>query len=295
MTLDEQIKVSRERVESFIARYFEQTHFTDPTLQKAMRYSLTIGGKRLRPFLVYTTGQLFNAEMDDLDVVAAAIECIHTYSLIHDDLPAMDDDELRRGRPTCHIAFDEATAILAGDALQTLAFELISNHTFKVPANNVITMFRVLARATGFLGMAGGQAMDIAATGKSIDAKQLETIHRLKTGALLQAAIELGCLCSTNVEEKDLALLQVFGQKVGLAFQVQDDILDVIGDTTILGKPQGSDQELAKSTYPALLGLEGAKQFANQLVEDSITALHGLSQPSESLMLLAHFIIERDH
>lgn len=295
MTLNEQINVSRKRVESFLTKYFEQEHFTDPTLQKAMHYSLTIGGKRLRPFLVYATGELFDADLDDLDVLAAAIECVHTYSLIHDDLPAMDDDELRRGRPTCHIAFDEATAILAGDALQTLAFELISNHTFKVPANNVIAMFRVLARATGFLGMAGGQAMDIAATGKSIDAKQLETIHALKTGALLQAAIELGCLCATDVAESDLTLLKVFGQKVGLAFQVQDDILDVIGDTIVLGKPQGSDQELAKSTYPALMGLDGAKQFANQLVDESIAALNGLSKPAESLMLLARFIIERDH
>lgn len=295
MTLNEQINQSRQRVESFFARYFELTHFTDPTLQEAMHYSLTIGGKRLRPFLIYAAGELFNADIDDLDVLAAAIECIHTYSLIHDDLPAMDDDELRRGRPTCHIAFDEATAILAGDALQTLGFELISNHSFKVPASNVIAMFRVLSKATGFLGMAGGQAMDIAATGKSIDIKQLATIHALKTGALLQAAIELGCLCASNVSESDLLLLKKFGEKIGLAFQVQDDILDVIGDTSILGKPQGSDQALAKSTYPALMGLDGAKQFANQLVEDSIAALNGLSKPAESLMLLAHYIIARDH
>ncbi|WP_462171076.1 (2E,6E)-farnesyl diphosphate synthase [Pseudoalteromonas xiamenensis] len=295
MTLEQHITSARDRVEAFIAHYFSQSLATDKRLSDAMHYSLTIGGKRLRPFLVYTTGEMYNANLNDLDVLAAAIECIHTYSLIHDDLPAMDDDALRRGRPTCHIAFDEATAILAGDALQTLAFELISNHPFDVPADNVLAMFKVLTKATGMLGMAGGQAMDIAATNTPISLAQLESIHTLKTGALLQASIELGALCGRDVPEQDLKHLRDFGQKVGLAFQVQDDILDIIGDTFTLGKPQGSDQELNKSTYPAHLGLDGAKQFANQLVNESLYALDEMSRNSETLKQLARFIIERDH
>ncbi|CCQ09347.1 Octaprenyl-diphosphate synthase [Pseudoalteromonas luteoviolacea B = ATCC 29581] len=295
MTLEKQIARARSRVERYIKAYFDVTHFSDPTLQEAMLYSLTIGGKRLRPFLVYATGELYGANENDLDVLAVAIECIHTYSLIHDDLPAMDDDDLRRGRATCHIEFDEATAILAGDALQTLAFELISNHQFSVPNSQVIKMLQTLTKATGFLGMAGGQAMDIAATGKSISLEQLETIHSLKTGALLVAAIELGALCSNDVSNEDLQLLRKYGKKIGLAFQVQDDILDIVGDTSVLGKPQGSDLELAKSTYPAHLGIAGAKAFAEQLVKQSIDALNSMSKQSESLTQLAHFIVERDH
>ncbi|MFC3032478.1 (2E,6E)-farnesyl diphosphate synthase [Pseudoalteromonas fenneropenaei] len=295
MNLNSQIHAAKERVESVLNAIFDRAIDSDTKLQAAMHYSLSIGGKRLRPFLLYTTGQIFGAKAADLDVLAAAIECIHTYSLIHDDLPAMDDDELRRGQPTCHIQFDEATAILAGDALQTLAFELIAEHTFAVPAEQVIKMLAVLARASGWRGMAGGQALDIAATGKAVDKQQLEQIHNLKTGALLCAAIELGALCAPQCDEQSLVALRQFGKSLGLAFQVQDDILDIVGDTATLGKPQGSDVALNKSTYPALLGLAGAQTYAKTLVSECIEALKPLSVDTEALALTAHFIIERNH
>ncbi|WP_328285011.1 (2E,6E)-farnesyl diphosphate synthase [Pseudoalteromonas sp. DL2-H2.2] len=295
MDLQAQLAHARAQVENTVATYFAQTLDSDETAIAAARYSISNGGKRLRPFLVYATGQIFGASPRDLDIAAAAVECIHSYSLVHDDLPAMDDDDLRRGKPTCHIAFDEAQAILAGDALQTLAFELLSTHTFSVPTANQIAMIKTLAKASGLQGMVGGQALDLAATDKSVSLAELERIHRLKTGALLTCAIELGALCAPDVSLTTLERLRDYGQNIGLAFQVQDDILDIEGNTEVLGKPQGSDLEHNKSTYPALLGLTGAKQKAQALVEDAKRALQDIDADTQTLALLADYIIARDH
>lgn len=295
MQIEEQIKQAQLDVEAILADYFAQPLNTDDTVKKATHYSILNGGKRLRPFLVYATGKMLFADKQDLDILAAAIECIHSYSLVHDDLPAMDDDELRRGRPTCHIMYGEAQAILAGDALQTLAFGLIANHPFKVTPAQQIKMLAELAKASGLEGMVGGQALDIAATNKAITVAELERIHQLKTGALLNCAITLGALCANNVTEHTFKQLAIFGKTIGLAFQVQDDILDIEGDTHVLGKPQGSDIEANKATYPALLGLEGAKQKARSLLDDAITALNEIEADTKELEQLAYYIVERNH
>ncbi|MGO2012410.1 MAG: (2E,6E)-farnesyl diphosphate synthase [Pseudoalteromonas sp.] len=295
MQIKEQIKQAQLDVAAILENYFAQPLNTDDTLKTATHYSILNGGKRLRPFLVYATGKMLAANKQDLDILAAAIECIHSYSLVHDDLPAMDDDDLRRGRPTCHIMYGEAHAILAGDALQTLAFNLIANHPFKVTPTQQMKMISELAQASGLEGMIGGQAFDIAATNKTITIDELEHIHQLKTGALLNCAITLGALCANNVTEHTFKQLDVFGKAIGLAFQVQDDILDIEGDTCVLGKPQGSDAQANKATYPALLGLEGAKQKARSLLADAITALNEIEADTRELEQLAYYIVERNH
>jgi len=295
VNLKQQINAAQNRLDTYISDYFSLPLDTDETVKAATFYSINNGGKRLRPFLVYTVGHLLGANEADLDVAAAAIECIHSYSLVHDDLPAMDDDDLRRGKPTCHIAYDEAQAILAGDALQTLAFEFLSRHEFSVSAKQQIKMINTLAVASGLQGMVGGQALDIAATDTSVTIEELERIHKLKTGALLNCAIQLGVLCARNVEEQTISALDCYGKNLGLAFQVQDDILDIEGDTAVLGKPQGSDLDNHKSTYPALLGLDGAKQKAHLLVENALSALDTIPHNTDVLAELAKYIIERDH
>jgi len=264
-------------------------------LAEAMRYSLLAGGKRLRPVLVYAgCAAIGNAACNerDLDRVAAAVECIHTYSLIHDDLPAMDDDDIRRGRPTCHRAFDEATAVLAGDALQTLAFELIATADSITPALR-IALVNTLARASGLHGMAGGQAIDMISVGKRIDQSALEDMHRLKTGALIRASLELGARLAL-ADDSALAALTLYGESIGLAFQVQDDILDHSGSTEALGKMAGADAARDKPTYVSLLGESAARALAEQLVEQAIGALDGLPGNVEPLVELAHYIITRD-
>ncbi|MBE0367201.1 (2E,6E)-farnesyl diphosphate synthase [Pseudoalteromonas aurantia] len=295
MNLKIEISNAQQRVSQFISNYFKQDLITDETVKAATFYSINNGGKRLRPFLVYATGNILGARIEDLDVIAAAIECIHSYSLVHDDLPAMDDDDLRRGKPTCHIQFNEAQAILAGDALQSLAFELIAEHRFAIPESRQLRMIQVLSKAAGLQGMVGGQALDIAATDKVVSLDELEKIHRLKTGALLTCAIELGALCSPNMNETDFTTLQQYGQNIGLAFQVQDDILDIEGDTYTLGKPQGSDIGNNKSTYPAILGMPGAKQKAQALTTTAIEKLNSINADTELLAQLAKYIVERDH
>ncbi|MGB0858977.1 MAG: (2E,6E)-farnesyl diphosphate synthase [Pseudoalteromonas spongiae] len=283
------------RIEENLSALTPASHHTDEKLVAACRYSLLNGGKRLRPILVYLTGELFNADNADLDRIACAIECIHSYSLVHDDLPAMDDDELRRGRPTCHIAYDEATAILVGDALQCLAFETITESQFNgTTVNNQLKIVNTLANASGLLGMCGGQALDIAATDSVITLTQLEQVHKLKTGALLKSAIKMGALAG-NANELEIAALARYAEAIGLAFQVQDDILDVEGDTHTLGKPQGSDIEANKATYPALLGIEGAKDKARNLVNQAINALSEIDADTGRLKAIAEYIIARDH
>ncbi|MEI5640843.1 MULTISPECIES: (2E,6E)-farnesyl diphosphate synthase [unclassified Pseudoalteromonas] len=295
--LHTQLERAKSRVESTIVDYFAQQLDTDDTIKAATRYSIENGGKRLRPFLVFSTGELFGADAEDLNRAAAAIECIHSYSLVHDDLPAMDDDDLRRGRPTCHVMYDEATAILAGDALQTLAFELLSNHSFAVSQQQQLQMIQVLAKASGLQGMVGGQALDIAATDKAITISELERIHRLKTGALLNSAIELGLLCgrSDTITDQVRSAMRTYGNAIGLAFQVRDDILDVEGDTATLGKPQGSDLGHNKATYPALLGLPQAQLKAEQLIDTALQALEDVPGNTQTLAALANYIIARDH
>nr|WP_154325256.1 (2E,6E)-farnesyl diphosphate synthase [Pantoea sp. 201603H] len=287
-----------QRVNIALTRFLAPLPFQSSPLVNAMRYGALLGGKRLRPFLVYATGEMLKADPASLDAPAAAIECIHAYSLIHDDLPAMDDDNLRRGQPTCHIKFGEDTAILAGDALQTLAFSILADDPMPgVSPQSRIAMISELAQASGVAGMCGGQALDLAAEGKHIDLAALEQIHRHKTGALIRAAVRLGALSAGDRGRDALPALDRYANAIGLAFQVQDDILDVVGDTAVLGKRQGADQDLGKSTYPALMGLENAREKAWDLHKEALSALESLAAQSLNttlLQALASFIIERD-
>ncbi|MGR5237454.1 (2E,6E)-farnesyl diphosphate synthase [Vibrio alfacsensis] len=274
--------------------WLEQLPHQEQPLIQAMKYGLLLGGKRVRPFLVYITGQMLGCAPEELDTPASAIECIHAYSLIHDDLPAMDDDELRRGQPTCHIKFDEATAILTGDALQTLAFTIIAEGALNPNAEkHRIKMVQTLAQASGASGMCVGQALDLAAENRQVSLTELEKIHRNKTGALINCAIKLGALAAGEKGLEVLPQLERYSQAIGLAFQVQDDILDIISDTETLGKPQGSDQELNKSTYPSLLGLEGAMEKAHTLLQEALQALEAIPYNTQLLEEFARYVIER--
>jgi len=295
VSIKDYIECAQKDVVATLQQHFDQPLDTEQTIKSATEYGLFNGGKRLRPFLVYATGEMLGAKKQDLDILAGAIECIHSYSLVHDDLPAMDDDDLRRGRPTCHIEFGEAHAILAGDALQTLAFELIASHEFTCSSQTQIKMIAQLAKASGLEGMVGGQSLDIAATDKAVTVQELERIHKLKTGALINCAITLGALCSENADKQTLENLSIFGYAIGLAFQVHDDILDVEGDTIILGKPQGSDIAANKATYPALLGMLGAKEKAQNLIQQAHEALAKIDADTTHLASLANYLIERDH
>lgn len=297
----EQLSVHAERVNQALNRFITDLPFQGSALVDAMAYGALLGGKRLRPFLVYTTGQLFGIPLSSLDAPAAAVESIHAYSLIHDDLPAMDDDDLRRGQPTCHIKFGEATAILAGDALQTLAFSILADGSMpEVSDRDRLSMVAELAQASGVAGMCGGQALDLAAEGKHVSLTALEQIHRHKTGALIRTAVRLGALSAGAVGRAALPHLDRYANAIGLAFQVQDDILDVVGDSATTGKRQGADQQLGKSTYPGLLGLDSARAKAWDLYQESLAALDELQAASATpldttvLRALANYIVERD-
>ncbi|ENX3945732.1 (2E,6E)-farnesyl diphosphate synthase [Photobacterium damselae] len=284
----------QERNNQQLTHWLDAQPFADQTLLKAMKYGALLGGKRVRPFLTYVTGNMLGVNEENLDTPAAAIECIHAYSLIHDDLPAMDDDELRRGQPTCHIAFDEATAVLAGDALQTLAFEILAEGILSIDGESQrIKMIKELAQASGAAGMCMGQALDLDGEGKHLGLTQLEQIHKHKTGALIRCAVRLGALAAGEKGLEILPQLNTYAEAIGLAFQVQDDILDVISDTETLGKPQGSDIALDKSTYPALLGLEGAQQKAQQLYQEAVQALEAIPYDTTQLEVFARYLIER--
>ena len=283
-------------IETNLEHWLSPTIHCPEKLYTAMRYSALAGGKRMRPLLVYATGLSLGASVADLAGLACAIEFVHVYSLIHDDLPAMDDDDLRRGKPTCHIAFDEATAILAGDALQTLAFEVLAT----CPLSPKVEPFRVrmiaaLARSSGTAGMGGGQALDLEATGKTLSVEALSLLHSMKTGALIRTAVLLGALGAGKADPQELQILDNFGDKIGLAFQIHDDVLDIEGSTELLGKPQGSDVEAKKSTYPALMGLDQAKRKSQQLIEESLQALSQLPYNTEILASFARLVIERNH
>ncbi|UYU32783.1 (2E,6E)-farnesyl diphosphate synthase [Siccibacter colletis] len=298
MDLSQLLQARVERANDALQGFIAPLPFQNTPLVEAMRYGALLGGKRLRPFLVYATGEMFGVKQETLDAPAAAIECIHAYSLIHDDLPAMDDDDLRRGQPTCHIKFGEASAILAGDALQTLAFSILSDAPMEgVAMQDRLAMVSELAQASGVAGMCGGQALDLSAEGQQVALDALERIHRHKTGALIRAAVRLGALSAGIRGREALPALDRYAESIGLAFQVQDDILDVVGDTATLGKRQGADQELGKSTYPALLGLEQAQLKARDLYEDALRALETLAAQSLDttvLEALANYIIQRD-
>lgn len=286
----------QQRINSFLSDKIDALPINDEKLLSAMRYGLLIGGKRMRPYLAYITGDMVGAELHDIDGIAAALECIHAYSLLHDDLPAMDNDDLRRGKPTCHVAFDEATAILAGDSLQTLAFDIIANHNFSdAIKHKQISFVQQLANASGYQGMCGGQALDLSATDKLIPLTDLEQLHSLKTGALLQASVLMAAECVKHVTQAEKELLTQYAQKIGLAYQVRDDIIDITSTEAELGKPAGSDLEANKSTYPALLGLEGAQQKANDLFTQSLQALATLPYNTHNLAKFATFIVNRSH
>ncbi|BCG22720.1 geranyltranstransferase [Pseudomonas tohonis] len=282
------------RVDAALETLFDAPRPELQRLYEAMRYSVTNGGKRVRPLLVYAACEALAGEIDRADGAACAVELIHAYSLVHDDLPAMDDDDLRRGKPTTHKAFDEACAILAGDGLQTLAFEVLADRRHNPQsADTRLAMVGTLARAAGPAGMVGGQAIDLGSVGLKLDQQALEVMHRHKTGALIEASVRLGALASGNADDASLKSLQTYAQAIGLAFQVQDDILDVESDTATLGKTQGKDQASDKPTYPALLGLDDAKAYALELRDIALHALRSFGEAAEPLRDLARYIVER--
>ncbi|MGB5276228.1 MAG: (2E,6E)-farnesyl diphosphate synthase [Gammaproteobacteria bacterium] len=285
-----QLRVNRT-LSDFLPNSPTLTH----NLIEAMRYSVIGGGgKRIRPAMVYAAGEATGVDQDILDTPACAVEMIHAYSLIHDDLPAMDDDDLRRGQATCHVAFDEATAILAGDALQTHAFAILAASNLGVDDRRRLQMITLLASATGSEGMAGGQAIDIAAVGHSLTLEELEAMHRLKTGALIKASILLGAMCGPEVSEDELTLLGRYADCIGLSFQIQDDILDVVGDTETLGKPIGSDEKMHKPTYPSILGLDASRKLALEQHDRALAHLQTLDARANKLRQLSAYIIERE-
>jgi len=265
-------------------------------LHQAMRYSVLDGGKRTRPLLTYATGQALGLSEDLLDAPACAVEFIHVYSLIHDDLPAMDNDDLRRGKPTCHKAYDEATAILAGDALQALAFEILANDpSIQVDAGARLKMIATLTKASGSQGMVGGQAIDLASVGAKLSLPELENMHIHKTGALIRASVNLAALSKPNIDPVMAKKLDHYAKCIGLSFQVKDDILDVESDTATLGKTQGKDVDNDKPTYPALLGMAGAKQKAQELHEQAVESLSDYGSEADLLRDLSLYIIDRTH
>lgn len=289
--LSEFFQLCRQRVDSALNDYLPEGD--DPTqLRAAMRYSLFNGGKRIRPMLAYAAAQAIAPQLPlaQLDPVAAALECLHSYSLVHDDLPAMDDDDLRRGKPTCHIAYTEANAILAGDSLQTLAFSMLCQ--VHASAETRLQLVQTLAQASGAEGMVLGQAIDLASVDKQLTLAQLENMHRHKTGALISASVAMGAQVA-GANAVQLAALQDYASAIGLAFQVQDDILDVVGDTATLGKQQGADEARNKPTYVSLLGLDGARAKAQALHQQAQAALASFGESANTLRQLASYIVER--
>ena len=282
------------RVDAALEPLFEAPTKELERLYAAMRYSVMNGGKRVRPLLAYAACEALGAPAEQANGAACAVELIHAYSLVHDDLPAMDDDDLRRGQPTTHKAFDEACAILAGDGLQSLAFSALLDTRLSPQSDTLrLAMVQALAKAAGPAGMVGGQAIDLGSVGIKLDQQALEFMHRHKTGALIEASVRLGALASGHASQDRLNALQIYARAIGLAFQVQDDILDVESDTATLGKRQGADIARDKPTYPALLGLEEAKLYALELRDQALVALRPFDAAAEPLRALARYIVER--
>ena len=285
----------RERLERSFDTWLPAAVTHPATLHDAMRYTVMDGGKRIRPTLVYAGGQATGAAPESLDRAACAVELIHAYSLIHDDLPAMDDDDLRRGKPSCHRAFGEATAILAGDALQSLAFQVLASEAENgISDATRLRMIKTLALAAGSRGMAGGQAIDLAATGQQLNIAELEDMHIHKTGALIRASVVLGALCGKSAAQADIEKLDHYAKCIGLAFQIRDDILDVEGEAATLGKNPGMDQRLEKSTYPSVIGLEAARQRATELHTEALKSLAAFDERADPLRGISTYIIERE-
>ena len=291
----ERLAVYQDRVEAALDHWLPPAKEKPEFLHEAIRYAVFGGGKRIRPGLVYASGEAFSVEPATLDGCACAVEMIHTYSLIHDDLPAMDDDDLRRGRPTCHKAYNEATAILAGDALQALAFQVLAQDpAITVPAERRLRMMGALALASGPAGMTGGQAIDLEAENRMLHLEELQAMHARKTGALIRASVELGALCADMADEQRFRKVSRYADCIGLAFQIHDDVLDIEGDTETLGKPQGSDLERNKATYPNLLGPEGAKRAARAALDEALGHLEGFGEEAGMLRQIALYIVERN-
>ncbi len=296
MSLNSLITTYQKRVDTALDGWLPIPDIQPNRLHEAMRYAVQGGGKRIRPLLVYLTGNALSVDLTVLDAPACAVELIHAYSLVHDDLPGMDDDDLRRGKPTCHKAFDEATAILVGDALQTLAFYVLSHDPhLEINDKRRLEMIETLALASGSRGMAGGQAIDMESVGQSLNIAELENMHIHKTGALIRACVKLGALASSTIDDNQLKKLDHYAKCIGLAFQIQDDILDVESSTETLGKRQGSDIAHDKVTYPALLGLRWAKQMAAELIEDAKNSLADFDEKAESLHWMANYIVARNY
>jgi len=287
------IEQCRQRIDAELDRSIRQDSASE-RLQETMRYSVLGGGKRIRPALCLAAARAVGSDEETALVPACALELIHAYSLVHDDLPAMDDDDLRRGRPTAHIAFDEASAILAGDALQALAFSLLASAP-ELTDTQRIAMITKLAQASGHAGMVGGQAIDLESVGIQLNLDQLETMHRHKTGALIEASVDLGASTSATVSQEQREALANYARTLGLAFQVQDDLLDIEGDTAIIGKRQGSDAAKAKPTYPALLGLDGAREHLAALLSQAHRALDSFGAEAEPLRAMADYVVSRNH
>ncbi|MBK6980176.1 MAG: polyprenyl synthetase family protein [Betaproteobacteria bacterium] len=281
-------------MEGVLAGLVPSARITPSRLHDAMRYAVLDGGKRVRPMLVFAAGLVTGARADRLEIAAAAVELVHAYSLVHDDLPCMDDDVLRRGKPTCHVEFDEATALLAGDAMQSLAFQVLSENRLADDPDVQLRMIQLFALACGSRGMAGGQAIDLDAVGKPLTLPELENMHIHKTGALIRASVLLGALCGSPLDAERHAHLDRYAKLVGLAFQVVDDVLDEEGDAATLGKTAGKDREAGKPTYTSLLGVPGAKQFASDLLAQAHEALSAFDANAVRLRELADFIVKRD-
>lgn len=296
MSFKDSMPIYQARIEAKLEHWLPAASKHPARLHEAMRYAVMGGGKRLRPMLVYATGEVLGIDAKRLDGPATALEIVHAYSLIHDDLPAMDDDNLRRGQPTCHIAFDEATAILAGDALQCLAFEVLVHDPDMTPnANARLKIIEQLAVASGSRGMAGGQAMDMAAMGNKLDVAQIEDMHIHKTGALIRASILMTTESADSVSTTEREALDKYARCLGLAYQIHDDILDEESDTQTLGKTSGADSAMNKPTYPAIVGLKDAKLRAVELRDDAIHALSCFEGRAEPLIWLAHHVVDRSH
>ena len=292
--IQEKMQEQQKRIESVLSKLLLRRDTGSSQLHQAIRYSTLDGGKRIRPLLVYATGEAFGISQDILDIPAAAVEMIHVYSLIHDDLPAMDDDDLRRGKLTNHKKFDEATAILAGDALQAMAFKILaSSPQLQVSAETRLRLITELSDAAGSTGMVGGQAIDLSSVNTKLDLSELETMHACKTGALIRASILMPAYCSPTISEQQIQDLTQFADYIGLAFQVQDDILDIESDTETLGKMQGSDIAANKPTYPSIIGLEASKQKLAKLYDNAINSLQSFGDSVQSLQELAGYIVNR--
>ena len=296
LALDERLERWRLRVEAELDAWLPAAAASPQRLHAAQRYSALGPGKRIRPALVYATAETLGVPLERVDAAACAVELIHAYSLVHDDLPAMDDDDLRRGRPTCHRAFDEATAILAGDSLQVLAFGILAHHP-GAPADPAarVRMIATLADASGTAGMAGGQALDLEAEGRTLTLAELEHVHALKTGALIRASVLMAASCAPGLQDAGRHALERFSAAIGLAFQVQDDILDVEGDVALIGKPVGSDEARGLPTYPALVGLEPARERVRQLHAEAALALASCDWQATPLASLAAWLLGRRH